>query len=163
MKKAIYPGSFDPITTGHVDMIQRASKQFDQVTVLVTESLEKNYLFSAPERMELIQQSVIGFGNVTVATFQGLTINYVKSVGAQVILRGLRAVVDFEYEMTMASMNRKLNPEIETLLLFSSPEAYFISSRAVKEVAKYGGELEGLVPPHVVQPLLKKLNATTAK
>lgn len=163
MKKAIYPGSFDPITTGHIDMIQRASKQFDHVTVLVTESLEKKYLFTAEERMELIKQSVVGFGNVTVATYQGLTIDYVKSVGAQVILRGLRAVVDFEYEMTMASMNRKLSPEIETLLLFSSPEAYFISSRAVKEVAKYGGSLEGLVPSHVVQPLLKKLNARTAK
>jgi len=163
MKKAIYPGSFDPITTGHIDMIQRAAKQFDEVVVLVTESREKQYLFTAEERMDLIKQSVSKIPNVSVATYQGLTINYVKSVGAQVILRGLRAVVDFEYEMTMASMNRKLNPEIETLLLFSSPEAYFISSRAVKEVAKYNGELGGLVPPHVAQPLLEKLKAKAAK
>jgi pantetheine-phosphate adenylyltransferase len=157
MTTAVYPGSFDPITTGHVDLIKRVSKQFDQVVVVLAESPEKKYLFSLFERMAMVNASIAGMSNVTVATHQGLTIDFVKKVGAQVIVRGLRAVVDFEYEMTMASMNRKLAPEIETMLLFASPETYFISSRAVKEVARYGGDLTGLVPQHVGEALRHKI------
>lgn len=157
MRKAVYPGSFDPITIGHIDIIRRISKQFDEVVVLVSESPQKNSLFTVEERVQLIQQSLPQLKNVVIDSYQGLTTDYVKKNKAQVIVRGLRAVVDFEYEMTMASMNRKLAPDIETMLVFASPESYFISSRGVKEVARYGGSLVGLVPEHVVGPLLQKI------
>ncbi len=157
MKKAIYPGSFDPITNGHIDIIKRISKQFDEVVVLISESTQKNYLFSVIERKNLIQQCLGDLKNISVDHFNGLTVDYAKKVNAQVIVRGLRAVVDFEYEMTMASMNKKLNSNIETMLVFASPESYFISSRGVKEVAKFNGSLEGLVPPHVIPQLQLKM------
>jgi pantetheine-phosphate adenylyltransferase len=156
MTKAVYPGSFDPITSGHVDLIQRVSKQFDEVIVLLAESPDKKYLFSLTERMALVNASISDLKNVKVASHQGLTVDFVKKAQAQVIVRGLRAVVDFEYEMTMASMNHKLAPEIETVLLFASPETYFISSRGVKEVATHGGSLRSLVPQHVIEALKKK-------
>lgn len=157
MKKSIYPGSFDPITLGHVDIIRRISRQFDFVTVLISESPQKEYLFSVEERKNLIQETLFDLKNVNVDSYLGLTVDYAAQHNASVIVRGLRAVVDFEYEMTMASMNKKLNPSIETMLVFASPESYFISSRGVKEVAKHGGSLEGLVPSHVIPILSKKL------
>lgn len=154
---AVYPGSFDPITMGHVDIINRIAPLYDQVIVLVAQSSQKQSMFSAEERKELIEKSLPHAKNVKVDIFGGLTVDYMKRVKAQVIVRGLRAVVDFEYEMTMANMNKKLAPDIETLLVFASPEYYYISSRGVKEVAVNGGSLKGLVPDVVITAMEKKL------
>lgn len=159
MKTAIYPGSFDPITLGHVDIIERISKMFDRVIVLVSESPQKSQLFTSQERKALIEKALPNLKNVEVDIHEGLTIDYLKTKNAKIIVRGLRAVVDFEYEMTMANINRKLDPTLETLLVFANPEYYFVSSRGVKEVARYGGSLEGLVPDCVKQPLIQKLKA----
>lgn len=156
-KIAVYPGSFDPITTGHLDIIERISHIFDHVIVLVTQSNEKKYLFSADERIRFIKKATEGNKKIEVDTFQGLTVEYMKKRNAHVIVRGLRAVADFEYEGTLASMNRRLAPNIETFMVFSRPEFYFISSRGVKEVARNGGELNGLVPEFVKEDLYKKL------
>lgn len=157
MKRAVYPGSFDPITLGHVDIIQRISRVFDEIVVLISESPNKAYLFSPTERKAFIEESLKSLKNVRVDIFEGLTVDYVKKSKAQVMVRGLRAVVDFEYEMTIASMNQKLDPEIETMLVFASPEYYYVSSRGVKEVARYGGSLKGLVPEHVQKHLIERL------
>ena len=155
-KIAVYPGSFDPITMGHVDIIERLSKTFERVIVLVADSPQKTGLFSAEERKKLIQETLKKIKNVEVDISAGLTVDYVKKAKAQVIVRGLRAVSDFEYEMTMANMNKKLAPEIETMMVFASPEYYYVSSRGVKEVAMNGGDLNGLVPEHVDKVLKKK-------
>ncbi len=154
---AVYPGSFDPITMGHVDIINRISRQYDQVIVLVAQSSQKQSLFTAEERKDLIERSLAHLRNVKVDVFGGLTVEYMKKAKAQVIVRGLRAVVDFEYELTMANMNRKLAPDFETMLVFASPEYYYISSRGVKEVAVNGGSLKDLVPEVVIQAMEKKL------
>lgn len=154
---AVYPGSFDPITMGHVDIINRISRQYDQVIVLVAQSSQKQSMFTAEERKELIESSLSHLKNVNVDIFGGLTVEYMKKAKAQVIVRGLRAVVDFEYELTMANMNRKLAPDFETMLVFASPEYYYISSRGVKEVAINGGSLKGLVPDVVIRAMEKKL------
>lgn len=156
-KIAVYPGSFDPITMGHVDIINRISPLYDEVIVLVAQSSQKQAMFSSEERKVLIEQSLSHLSNVKVDCFQGLTTDYMKAHRAQVIVRGLRAVVDFEYEMTMANMNKKIAPEIETLLVFASPEYYYISSRGVKELALNGGALNGLVPEVVIEAMGKKL------
>ncbi len=156
-KIAVYPGSFDPITTGHLDIIERISHIFDQVIVLVADSNEKNYLFTAKERASYLMRATENNKKVEVDVFQGLTVEYMKRRKAHVIVRGLRAVADFEYEGTLASMNRRLAPEIETFMIFSRPEFYFISSRGVKEVARNGGELKGLVPDFIVPDLIQRL------
>ncbi len=155
--QVVYPGSFDPITMGHVDIIKRLSKSFDRVVVLVANNSQKNFLFSAEERKKLIELALEGTDNLEVDIFAGLTVDYMKKKKIDKIVRGLRAIVDFEYEMTMANINRKLAPSIETLLVFASPEYYYVSSRSVKEVALNGGALTGLVPNCVKKPLLKKL------
>lgn len=155
---AVYPGSFDPITMGHVDIINRIAPLYDQVIVLVAHSSQKQSMFSVAERKALIESSLAHLKNVTVDAFEGLTVQYMSRVKAQVIVRGLRAVVDFEYEMSMANMNKKLAPEIETLLVLASPEYYYISSRGVKEVAMNGGALKDLVPDVVIEALQKKIN-----
>lgn len=156
-KRAVYPGSFDPITVGHIDIITRMSKIFDEIIVLVAQSSQKNSLFTAQERKALIEETFKDLPTVKVDIHEGLTVDYVRKVNASTIIRGLRVVVDFEYEMTMASMNRQIAPEIETMLVFASPEYYYISSRAVKEVAQFNGPLDGLVPDHVKKPLLDKI------
>lgn len=156
-KIAVYPGSFDPITAGHIDTIERISHIFDHVIVLVAESTQKNYLFSAEERSTFLKKVIGNNPKIEVDIFQGLTVEYMRRRKAHVIVRGLRAVADFEYEGTLASMNHRLAPEIETFMIFSRPEYYFISSRAVKEVARNGGELMGLVPDFIVPELYKKL------
>jgi len=156
-KIAVYPGSFDPITIGHLDIIERISYIFDRVIVLVTQSDEKKYLFTAKERMKFLIQATKANKKIEVDTFNGLTVEYMKSKKAHVIVRGLRAVADFEYEGTLASMNRRLAPDIETFMVFSRPEYYFISSRGVKEVARNGGDLSGLVPDFIKKDLVKKI------
>jgi len=153
---AVYPGSFDPITVGHIDIIQRVSKIFDQVIVLVADSGDKSYLFTLEERVGFIKKSFQDQKNISVDAYRGLTIDYMRMNKAQVIIRGLRAVADFEYEGTLANMNRRLAPEIETFMVFSRPDYYFISSRGVKELARNNGELKGLVPDFVIPELAKK-------
>lgn len=156
-KIAVYPGSFDPITVGHIDMIHRISHIFDHVIVLVAESNQKNYLFSATERADFLEKEIGQNSKIEIDVFQGLTVDYMRKRKAHVIVRGLRAVADFEYEGTLASMNYRLAPEIETFMIFSRPEYYFISSRGVKEVARNGGDLKGLVPDFIIPELIKKL------
>ena len=154
---AVYPGSFDPIHQGHVDIIERMAPVFDRVIILIAQSSQKQSLFSVEERKKMIEQTLQHVKNVEVDTFAGLTVDYMKQKNAQIIVRGLRAVVDFEYEMTMASMNKKLAPQIETMLVFSKPEFYYISSRGVQEVAINGGNLDGLVPEDVARLLNLKI------
>lgn len=155
--QVVYPGSFDPITMGHVDIIKRLAKSFDRVVVLVANNAQKQFLFTAEERKKMILEALKETDNLKVDVFDGLTVDYMKAKKIDKIVRGLRAVVDFEYEMTMANINRKLNPGIETLLVFASPEYYYVSSRGVKEVALNGGALKGLVPECVKKPLNRKL------
>jgi pantetheine-phosphate adenylyltransferase len=154
---AVYPGSFDPITLGHVDLIQRLAGVYDEFVVLVASSSLKTHLFSSEERAELIRASLPDMRNVRVDVFDGLTVDYAQKVGAKIIIRGLRAVADFEYEFAMANMNRKLAPDIETMIVFTRPEYSFVSSRTVKEVALYGGDLRDLAPPPAVQALARKM------
>lgn len=156
-KIAVYPGSFDPITMGHVDIIERVSRIFDQTIVLVAHSEQKSSLFTPVERKALIEKCLSSLRNVRVDTFDGLTVDYLRKHKAQVIVRGLRAVVDFEYEMTMSSINQRIAPDIETMLVFARPEYYYISSRGVKELARNGGDLKDFVPEPVIAPLLAKL------
>ncbi len=154
---AVYPGSFDPITLGHIDIIQRISLIYDQTVVLISQSPNKPSLFSVGERKVLIEACLNKIKNVKVDIHEGLTVDYMRQKNAKVIVRGLRAVVDFEYELTMANMNKMLAPDIETLLVFADPKYYFISSRGVKEVAQHGGSLQGLVPDLVAEALIKKM------
>jgi pantetheine-phosphate adenylyltransferase len=161
--QVVYPGSFDPITMGHVDIIKRLSKSFDRVVVLVANNAQKNFMFTAEERKQLIKEALKDTQNLNVDIFDGLTIDYMKSKKIDKIVRGLRAVVDFEYEMTMANINRKLAPNIETLLVFASPEYYYVSSRGVKEVALNGGALKGLVPDCVKKSLKEKVKKLKKK
>ncbi|MBC7458910.1 MAG: pantetheine-phosphate adenylyltransferase [Bdellovibrionaceae bacterium] len=156
-KVAVYPGSFDPITTGHLDIIERIANIFDHVIVLVAESDQKNYLFTAQERAAFLKEATKTNSKIEIDIFSGLTVEYMKKRKANVIVRGLRAVADFEYEGTLASMNKRLAPHIETFMIFSRPEYYFISSRGVKEVAGNQGDLKGLVPDFIIPELTKKL------
>ncbi|MFD1862371.1 pantetheine-phosphate adenylyltransferase [Planococcus chinensis] len=155
-KIAVVPGSFDPITMGHLDIIKRASTIFDEVKVVVLNNSSKNPLFTVEERMGLISEVTESIPNVDVDTFSGLLIDYSVEVKANAIIRGLRAVSDFEYEMQITSMNRFLNENIETLFMISNNQYSFLSSSIVKEVAKYGGRITGLVPPAVEEALKSK-------
>lgn len=155
-KIAVVPGSFDPITMGHLDIIKRASSIFDEVKVVVMNNSSKNPLFNVDERMELIAQVTSGIPNAEVDSFGGLLIDYAVEAKANAIVRGLRAVSDFEYEMQITSMNRFLNEDIETLFMVSNNQYSFLSSSIVKEVAKYGGNITGLVPEAVEQALKAK-------
>lgn len=158
MTLAIYPGSFDPITTGHLDVAQRASRLFDRVVVAVYSLSEKpGALFTTDERLELAQQSVAHLPNVSVDRFSGLTVEYARAMGAGVIVRGLRAVSDFEYEFKLAHMNDHLAPEIEVVCLMTSSRHSFISSSLIREVATLGGDVDGLVPDHVRDALRTKI------
>jgi pantetheine-phosphate adenylyltransferase len=153
--KAVYPGSFDPITNGHVDIIKRGLKIFDPIVVAVLENPKKQPLFTTKERVDMIETIFSGQKNVEVQSFHGLLVDFAKENQAKVIMRGLRAISDFEYEFQMALMNRKLDPEIETFFMTPSVDYSFLSSKLVKEVSYLGGCLEGLVPP-TIQDLLKK-------
>ncbi|MDS9470475.1 pantetheine-phosphate adenylyltransferase [Sporosarcina pasteurii] len=155
-KLAVVPGSFDPITNGHLDIITRAAKVFDQVNVVIMNNSAKNSLFTVEERMTLIEKATANLPNVQVASSNGLMINYAESVGAVAVVRGLRAVTDFEYEMQITSMNRVLDEDIETFFIMTKNQYSFLSSSIVKEVAKYGGNISELVPKEVESALKKK-------
>lgn len=157
-KVAVVPGSFDPITMGHLDIIKRASKIFDEVKVVVMNNSSKNPLFNVEERKALIAEVTASIPNVKVESFGGLLIDYAVEVEANAIVRGLRAVSDFEYEMQITSMNRFLNENIETLFMVSNNQYSFLSSSIVKEVAKYSGNISGLVPEAVEKALKQKFD-----
>lgn len=156
MRFAIYPGTFDPITNGHLDLVDRGIRIFDEVLIAVAPSAKKLPLFSLQERLELIRESVRDCQNVRVEPFEGLLVDYVKNKGGIAIIRGLRAISDFEYEMQMALMNRRLVTEIETVFMMPSEEFSFITSTIVKEVASFGGSVKGLVPDVVERALKEK-------
>ena len=154
---AIYPGSFDPITKGHLDLIERGSRLVDNLVVAILRNEEKRVLFSIEERIEMLEEVVSQFDNVEVASFDGLLVDYAAETGAKLIIRGIRAVSDYEYELQMALMNRRLRPEIETVFLMAGEAYSFVSSRLVKEVISLGGNIAGLVPPTVESRLKKRL------
>ncbi len=155
---AIYPGSFDPITNGHLDIIQRGAKLFDEVIVAILVNTEKAPFFSTEERVEMIQTILRpNYSNVRVDTFDGLLVEYAIKQGAKVIVRGIRAVSDYEYELQMALMNRRLEPRIETVFMMPSEAYSYLSSGLVREVSKFGGSVEGLVPPLVEKFLKQKI------
>ncbi len=158
MKTAVYPGSFDPITNGHIDLIERALCVFDRLIVAVAEHGDKAPLFTMEERVDMVREIVKKYDRVTVDRISGLTVNYVKQQGALAIVRGLRAISDFEFELQMALMNRKLNDEIETVFLMPNLQYSYIRSSLVKEVARLGGCLDGLVPDLVIQRLRDKFS-----
>ncbi len=155
-KIAVCPGSFDPITNGHLDIIQRGSKVFDIVKIVLLNNSSKNPLFTIEERIRLIEESTSHIPNVQVDTYNGLLVDYAKKVEAAAIIRGLRAVSDFEYEMQITSMNRVLNDHIETFFIMTNNQYSFLSSSIVKEVSKYGGDISSLVPPAVEAALKEK-------
>ena len=162
MRTVIYPGSFDPLTNGHLDVVQRAAKLFDRVIVAVAKNEGKNPLFSQVERLEMVNRSITHLTNVEAEVFDGLLVNYVEQRGAQAIIRGLRAVSDFEFEFQLALMNRKLNERIETIFMMPKDTYTFLSSRIVKEIARLGGDVSSFVPPPVREALLARLAATAA-
>jgi pantetheine-phosphate adenylyltransferase len=162
-KVAIYPGSFDPITYGHIDVIERALEIFDKVIVAIAHNAEKRSLFTVEERLEMVKTIFKDIPNVIVDSFKGLLVDYVAKTNAKVILRGLRATSDFEYEFHMASMNRSLNTHLDTLFMMTSKDYFFVSSRTIKEVASLGGAVEGLVPDTVVTRLKEKFKLPVTK
>ncbi|MCI0488834.1 MAG: pantetheine-phosphate adenylyltransferase [Blastocatellia bacterium] len=155
-RRAIYPGSFDPITMGHIDIIERSARLFDEVVVAVLLNVEKKPMFSPEERVEIIS-SINRWDNVSVDTFEGLLVHYAVEQNAQVIVRGIRAVSDYEYELQMALMNRRLEPSVETVFLMAGEAYSYLSSRLIKEVFKLGGSIEGLVPDPVERLMRDKL------
>ena len=156
MRRAIYPGSFDPVTNGHVDVVERARKLFDEVIVAVAHNDEKQPLFPLPERLDLLQQTVGKMENVRIAQFHGLLVDFAAAQQASAVIRGLRAVSDFEFEFQMALMNRKLESSVETIFLMPKEEYTYLSSRLVKEIARLGGDVSKFVPDLVAKALRKK-------
>jgi len=156
--KAIYPGSFDPPTNGHLDLIERGSKIFDELVVAILRNPEKDPLFSLADRRKMLEAMTSGFDNVSVDTFDGLTVDYALRVEARAILRGIRAISDYEYELQMALMNRKLQPGLETVFMMPAEKYSYLSSRLVREVAQLGGSIECLVPDLVEQKVREKID-----
>jgi pantetheine-phosphate adenylyltransferase len=157
VKKALYPGTFDPITNGHLDIIERGSKMFDHLTVAVAEAHHKAAMFDLEERKQLIQASVTDLDNVSVGSFSGLLADEVKKLSVDVVIRGLRAVSDFEYELMLALMNRKLNPDFETVFLMPSEQYIYLHSSIVRELAELGGDVSEMVPNPVLEAFKDKL------
>jgi pantetheine-phosphate adenylyltransferase len=156
MRRAIYPGSFDPVTNGHLDVIERAQKLFDEVVVAVAHNDEKQPLFSLDDRLDLLRKTAGKIDRVRIAEFEGLLVEFARKEKAGAVIRGLRAVSDFEFEFQMALMNRKLNPGIETIFLMPKEEYTYLSSRIVKEIARLGGDVSGFVPACVARALKTK-------
>ncbi len=157
--KALYPGTFDPPTNGHLDLIQRGAKLFEHLTVAILKNPVKNPLFTPEERVEMLREATSSLGNVSVATFDGLMVDFARRMGATAVLRGIRAISDYEHEFQMALMNRRLAPEIETVFLQPAGRYSFVSSRMVKEVFSFGGDVTGLVPPNVIKRLRGRMSA----
>ncbi len=157
MRRAVYPGSFDPVTNGHLDVIERAARLFDEVLVAVAVNSAKSGLFSYERRVELLTEALVGYSNVRVTRFDGLLVDFAQRSEAQVIIRGLRAISDFEFEFQMALMNRKLEGRIETMFLMPKEEYTYLSSRIVKEIARLGGAVHAFVPPNVEAALREGL------
>lgn len=153
---AVYPGSFDPVTFGHLDIIRRAAKQFDRLIVAVLNNTSKNPLFTVQERVELLREVTKDLPNVELDSFRDLLVRYMRSRNAQVSVRGIRSVTDFEYELQMASTNRQLDEGIETIFMMTNPKYSYLSSSIVKEIAKFGGQVQDLVPPAVEAALRRK-------
>lgn len=158
MKTCIYPGSFDPITYGHIDIIDRASKIADKLIVAVLNNHDKKSLFTVDERVEMIKESIKGYDNVEVESFDGLLVDYAKSKNAKIVIRGLRAVTDFEYELQMAQTNRELENDIDTVFLLTNLKYSYLSSSIVKQVASFDGDVSKFVTPQVADRLKKKYN-----
>jgi pantetheine-phosphate adenylyltransferase len=156
--KALFPGTFDPPTNGHVDLIQRGSRIFGHLTVAVLNNPGKNPLFTVTERVEMLEEVIRTMPNVSVAKFDGLMVEFARREGATAVLRGIRAISDYEYEFQMALMNRRLAPEIETVFLQPAGRYSFVSSRMLKEVFSFGGDVTGLVPPNVLKRLRGRIN-----
>ena len=158
--KAIYPGTFDPLTNGHLDLIARGAKIVDHLVIAILRNSEKaSPLFTVAERVEMITEATREFGNVSVATFDGLLVDFCREQGAKAVLRGIRAISDYEYEFQMAMMNRKLDPELETLFMMPAEKYSYVSSRLIKSVFELGGDVSSLVPPLVVERLKAKVAA----
>ncbi len=157
--KALYPGTFDPPTNGHVDLIQRGAKLFDHLTVAILVNPVKNPLFTVDERVEMLKEATVGIGNVSVATFDGMMVDFARQQGASAVLRGIRAISDYEHEFQMALMNRRLAPDVETVFLQPAGRYSFVSSRMVKEVFSFGGDVTGLVPPNVLKRLRARIQS----
>ena len=158
MKKAIYPGSFDPVTNGHVDMIERASKIVDELVVGVLNNSAKNSLFSLDERVSMLKEITKDMPNVTVASFDGLLVDFMEKIDATIIVRGLRAVTDFEYELQIAQSNHRVNPKIDTVFLTTNVKYSYLSSTIVKEYASYGADISHFVPPQFIERIYDKYN-----
>ncbi|MGH9682339.1 MAG: pantetheine-phosphate adenylyltransferase [Candidatus Acidiferrales bacterium] len=154
---AVYPGSFDPVTNGHLDVIARGAKIFDRLIVAVARNLEKDPLFAVKERVEMLEAVTFDCKNVEVDVFDGLLMEYAREKGARVVVRGIRAISDYEYELQMAMMNRKIEPQIETVFMLPGEAYSYLSSRIVKELARLGGSVKGLVPPIVEERLRAKV------
>jgi pantetheine-phosphate adenylyltransferase len=161
--RAIYPGSFDPLTNGHLDLIERGSKIFEELIVAILCNAEKDPLFTVAERREMLEQMIKRFPNVKVDTFEGLLVDYAMKKKAKAVLRGIRAVSDYEYELQMALMNRKLQPQLETVFMMPAETYTYLSSRLVKEVFRLGGSIRGLVPELVEERLREKFQSTAAR
>jgi len=157
---ALYPGTFDPPTNGHLDLIERGAKLFDHLIVAVLNKPGKDPLFTVEERVEMLKESTVALKNVSVATFDGLMVEFARSQGVSAVLRGIRAISDYEYEFQMALMNRRLAPEIETVFLQPAGRYSFVSSRMLKEVFSFGGDVSGLVPPNVLKRLRGRMGAS---
>jgi pantetheine-phosphate adenylyltransferase len=155
---AIYPGSFDPVTNGHLDLIGRGEQMFDRLIVAVLKNVEKEPLFSVPERVDMLKEVTKKWDSVEVDVFEGLLVDYARKRGAGVILRGIRAISDYEYELQMALMNRKLEPRLETVFMLPGESYSYLSAKLVREIAQLGGPLAGLVPPIVEQRLRSKVS-----
>lgn len=156
MKRAIYPGSFDPVTRGHLDIIERSSKLVDELVVGVLNNSAKNALFSVEERVNMLKELTISFPNVTVDAFGGLLVDYAKRINASIIVRGLRAVTDFEYELQIAQTNHEIYADLETIFLTTRLEYAYLSSTIVKEVASYGGDISRFLPPQIISRVYAK-------